>query len=384
MYQTFFSEATRSFILGKRQKATTTRYTTWSSLLATTDRVTTQEFASSFFVKISLFRGPRYLKIIVTYVFPIVAGLGIIFNILPIATILNNSIRNTSQGLHLTMLSVANIVCLILSMSEKWALPVWGTHFPPLYLCNFKLFSYFFSACVSSMSRVCVATNCFLEVQFPIKAKIVTTRKRAIIAQVTITLVLFFWCLPLLFTVEENCDPKPGFYTFVTVHYVISSIVGFYGAALYLLAIKCAILFRLAKPTAQFVAMFNVETRKSKTRVIATVALVSLSFVVCHTTMGVITLLHSFHPGVLKDPSRLNVVYTFINLLLLSQHSVNFLFYIAVPVNFRHSLKDLFTGRCLRNETPTESAIPLYHLPRRVCFRRFLAQDRGSTLAQWQ
>ncbi len=325
---------------------------------------------------------PPYLKSVVMYVFPAVAGLGIIFNALSIATMLNNSIRNTSQGLHLTMLSVADIVCLILSMSENWALPVWSIQFPPLRLCNFKLFSYFFFTFVSSLSIVCVATNCFLAVQFRLKAKILTTRRTAIIVLVAITFLWFGFCLPLLFTVQKNCDIQPDLFTFVTAHYTISRIVSFTGPFCYLLVVNSALVFRLARPTTQFMAMYNAKAKKSKKLTVWTIVLVSFSFVVCHALDWVVTCVQAFHSGVIQDARKWQVIYIICRLLLLVHHSVNFLFYIALSVNFRNSLKDIFKGKCLRNEAPPESAIALDHFPRRVCFRRTPSQE--AVMPQWK
>ncbi len=354
---------------------TTIRNTTWSGAFPTPKEQMTTNISST--IELTLFKPPHYMNTVVVYVFPIVASLGILFNTVSLAMLLNNKIRRTSHGLYLSVLACADTIYLILLLSENWALPVLGQHFPPLYLCNFKLFSLFFVGRISSLSIVCVATDRFLAVEFPIKAKILTIRKRAIIAQVVITILLFGWCLLLLSIVDENCDIQPGLSPVVTVLYTIITTIGFYGTPVYMLVINSALAFRLARPTAQFMAMYNAESRKLKNQVVFTVILISLALVFCYASWTVVICLRAFRPALLKDPYISEVLYTFCRQISLLKHSVNFFFYIAVSAKLRHSLRDLVKGRCL-GEAPPE---PAAAAPTRVSFRR--SSRQATTMAQW-
>ncbi len=100
---------------------------------------------------ITLLKLPHHPNMVVQYVFPLVTGLGIIFGVLSFVAVVNNIIRQKSRGVYMFVLALANFFCLVLSLSEKWVFPVWGKHFPPLYLCNFRLFCVYLLDCVSTV-----------------------------------------------------------------------------------------------------------------------------------------------------------------------------------------------------------------------------------------
>ncbi len=215
-----------------------------------------------------------------------------------------------------------------------------------------------------------MATDCFPEVQFPLqKHKILRSRKRAIIAVAVTTISLIVWCLPLLFTVDENCDARADFSKFVTVHYLLTNIVGFFASAAYILVINAVLVFRLAKPTDLCSVMHDAESMR-ETKVFTRIAiLVSLTFVVCHSPELVVILLHTFRPGTLKGPNIAEWAFTASRLLSLIPRGINFGFYVGFSRGLRRSVKNFFRGQCLRCEDPPQPDIEMRHLPRRVTFR---------------
>ncbi len=208
IYPTSFRTSSLYFSeYGPRATENTQKGSLWSSP-TTANNLTQPPMSINRSVE-ALFRLPHYHNGVTLYGFPAVASLGGIFNVLSLAAILNSDMRQTSGGLYLSVLTCVDIVCLILSLAENWAILVMGTQFPHnLPLCHWKMFNFHFAICLKSICILCVTTDRFLAIYLPLRAKVLITRRRGIFVLLSVTIMLLGLHLPLLWALDNQCGAK--------------------------------------------------------------------------------------------------------------------------------------------------------------------------------
>ncbi len=293
---------------------------------------------------------PQFPNGVIVYGFPVVFVVGVATNALSFLVILNSSLRKASTGLYLCVLAVADSVCLTLWTSITWAVLVLGRNVQPLDSCNVKDFSLSFFFGLSSMCVVCVTTDRFLVVWFPLQAKKLTTRKRAACVMVSVTLILLLLFLPALFAVSPNCEVNFKLHLYSKyAYFTLTNIVYSFGPAIYLLCLNIAISIKLLSHKAAFKGTGSEQSRQKQSRIVVTVLLVSIAFIVCCMPFNLLVALQSAGLTRLNSHSSAEIVYTLCRFLSLLNHSINFFLYVLSSANFRRCLVALFTRPCQRS-----------------------------------
>ncbi len=294
---------------------------------------------------------PEFSNGVVIYGFPVVFVVGVATNALSFIVILKSNLRKASTGLYLCVLAVADSVCLTLWTSITWAVLALGANFPPFNRCDIRTFCMPFFFSLSSISVVCVTTDRFLVVWFPLQAKTLTTRKRAACVMICVTAILLILFVPALFAVSPNCEPNPNMYLYSRyAYYALSNVVYSFGPATYLLCLNIAISFKLLSHKAAFAGAVNEQSRQNQSRIVVTVLLVSIAFIVCCMPFNLLVTLQSAGLTRLNSHSSTEIVYTFCRFLSLLNHSINFFLYVLSSSNFRRCLVALFTRPCQRSQ----------------------------------
>ncbi len=221
---------------------------------------------------------------------------------------------------------------------------------------------FFFS--LSSMCVVCVTTDRFLVVWFPLQAKKLTTRKRAACVMLCVTAFLLVLFLPAIFRVSPNCEPNPNMYIYSRyAYYPLSNVVYSFGPAMYLLCLNIAISFKLLSRKTAFAGTSSEQRHQNQSRIVVTVLLVSIAFIVCCMPFNLLVTIQSAGLTRLYSHTSKEIVYTFCRFLSLLNHSINFLLYVLSSSNFRRCLVALFTRPCRRSylsnaDYTTDTTIP--------------------------
>ncbi len=220
--------------------------------------------------------------------------------------------------------------------------------FSPFTICNITQFFLPTLFSLSSLCVVSVTTDRFLAVWFPLKAKTLTTRPKAGFVLVLMTGVLLGLYLPALWAVGRNCEVRPamGVYA-ISVFYVFANLTASYGPAIYLLCINIAISVKLALPSQDLKeAPPSLAREKQNSKIIITVLLVSVAFIVCSVPMNVVLSLRAARFQLFHDAFTEEVVFTLCRLMNIMNYVINFFLYIISSSNFRRSLMGLFCGQC--------------------------------------
>ncbi len=298
---------------------------------------------------------PQFTNAVVVYGFPSILVVGLVSNLLSFVTILDSSIRETSTGLYLCVLAAVDSVTLYVWTSAVWGVPVLGRAFPPLHICRIRMFLFPMFMSWSPLCIVCVTTDRFLAVWFPFKAKTLTTRRRAGFVLLSVTCALLALFLPILFGYGPNCEvlPKLSLYT-TSVSYLMNNVIN-YGTAVYLFCINIAISIKLMLPsTILQEATMSTERESQNFKIAVTVLLVSVAFLICSVPIAVLASAKAARMLTFPNALTEEIVFTVCRFLSLLNYSVNFFLYIFSSSTFRHSLLNLFSGRC-RNQGPSHN-----------------------------
>ncbi len=280
-----------------------------------------------------------YTNPAVLYGIPTLMGTGLLGNTLSFMVIMVSDIRKTSTGVYLATLAWFDSLALVAWMTRHWVEPLGKPFWGVLNMCNVRRFFLAFATSVCALTVVCVTSDRFIAVWFPLQAKLLTTPKKAgivLLVVVTVSLLLFF---PSLVAATDTCSIRDGYINRLydrTLWYIFFNTI-YYGATISLLILNAAIAAKLVRSPDLLKA-----SHKKTPKVAVTVLAVSVAYVVCVLPFNVVMTLAyfpDFKP--FKDPAVAEGVLTMTRLLIILNHGMNFFLYIITSRNFRRSLVSL-------------------------------------------
>ncbi len=289
---------------------------------------------------------PYYLNKALFYGMPCIMATGIATNALSFITIVTSNTRKISTGVYLSVLAWFDSMLLVLWTSTFWAMPHLGAPFAGLLRkCNVLNFLMSASLGYCSMCVVCVTTDRFIAVYFPLTAKRFTTRKRAAIVLASLAVVMLACFGPALFSTNELCGSNGLIDVYTdTVMYLMAFTFYFHGPIIYLLCMNIAIAAKLCLNR----KFFGKNKSRASTdnekipKAVVTVLVVSVVYVVLMLPYNVLMILATSINFRMKNKALEEIVVTTCRLMMVSNHGVNFFLYSLTSVEFRRSLVNLF------------------------------------------
>ncbi len=284
---------------------------------------------------------PHYLNNALLYGMPCVMAMGIATNALSFITIVTSKTRKISTGVYLSVLTWFDSFCLVLWTSLFWAIPHLGAPFAGLLRkCN--IFMFLMTGCPSycSMCVVCVTTDRFIAVFFPLTAKPFTTRKRAAIVLASLAVVMLACFGPALISINDLCGSNGLIDVYADkAIYLISITFYSHGPIIYLLCVNVAIATKLCLNR----KLFDKNRSRLSTdnervpKAVITVLVVSVMYVILMLPYNLITLLTTSIKFRIENKNTEEIIVTVFRLMMVSNHGVNFFLYILTSAEFRRS-----------------------------------------------
>ncbi len=300
---------------------------------------------------------PNYKNDIAKYGFPIILATGLVANTLSFIVIQASAIRTTSTGLYLSVLTWADCLCLVIWTLRFWVVPVLHLPYPwPLKSCNIRQFFISLGPSLSAMCIVAVTIDRFIVVCIPFKAKQLTKPKWAAVAILLVAVALISLFVPALFAFSPSCSIQPNLALYGrTVMFLLVNITQSYGPIICIICLNSAIvgtLIRSQKRLKDNVSRQN----ETKSKVLATVLAVSCIFVVSTLPFNLLVTLKSTN-NIHLSPEALEIVFTVLALLFVSNHSINFFIYILTSASFRETFVSIFRlcGTCIKSSDRNQS-----------------------------
>ncbi len=122
---------------------------------------------------------PHYRNIVSVYIFPVLYALALANNAISFVVIIKSDILKTSIGLYLAALAWGDCFAITMLMSRWWNYMMYGQEFIFLRMCNIFRFARSFCMVFSSLCVLCITTDRFIAVWFPLKAKLILSRKKS-------------------------------------------------------------------------------------------------------------------------------------------------------------------------------------------------------------
>ncbi len=286
---------------------------------------------------------PTFRNWVIDYIYPSLFGVGLVCNCLSFAVILKSEIRKTSTGVYLCVLAIADCISITSVTSLHWAQPVLGRKLPLFDNRSFKMFVSAFSVSLTAMCVVCLTGDRFIAVWLPFHAKSLASRKRAMIVITIAALSIAAIFSPCLFAMSTNPVTRANIQGYITRGLSIAvNIVCSYGPSVALLFMNAAICVKLALPDKLVKTAATKQTKKT----IVTVLAVSFMFIICTVPINVMYSLAAHNIPLTNDLLTLEIVYTIVGVLNLSNHSLNFFLYVVTSASFRRTLIMLVKVLC--------------------------------------
>ncbi len=312
-----------------------------TQLAISTDEVATAETEKSVITyEDALF--PDYVNNALIYGMPSIMAIGIGGNALSFVAIVASKTRKISTGVYLSVLAWFDSLSLVLWTSLFWSIPYLGAPFAGLLRkCN--IFNFLMTGCSSycSMCVVCVTTDRFIAVFFPLTAKRFTTRKRAALVLASLAAVMVACFGPALISTKEFCGSNGLLDVYAdTVMYLLANIFYSHGPIIYLLCLNIAIAAKLCINQKLFSKnRSRISTNDEKVpKAVVTVLVVSVVYVILILPYNLLMILVTSANFQIANKGVEEIVVTICRLMMVSNHGVNFFLYTLTSVEFRRTL----------------------------------------------
>lgn len=295
---------------------------------------------------------PYYKNDVAKYGFPIIFVIGLVSNAVSFIVIQASTIRATSIGLCLSVLSWADSLCLVIWTLRLWIVPVLHLPYPWLLdRCNIRQFCQALCSSLSAMCIVAITTDRFTVVCFPFKAKLFTKPKWTATALLLITVCLISMYIPALFAFSPSCVIQRNLALYGrTDLFLLVNITCSYGPIIYIICLNSAIVGTLLRSQRRLKDKIS-QGNETKSKVLATVLCVSCVFVLSTLPFNMLVTLKSTN-NIQLAPNTEGMIFTVLSLLFVSNHSINFFIYILTSASFRQTFTRIFRlyGRaCSKN-----------------------------------
>lgn len=284
---------------------------------------------------------------------PIMFVFGVIGNIL--SFIILRKGQQTSTNFYLMFVAISDAFVVVSLSFVLFLASIANINLVSVFNCQVLEGIFICSAYLSSWSLVAVATDRFIAVYFPLKAKIYCTRKKSKIICYFFFVFFFFASSIVFFGLEKshkirrmgstvlNCRGRTDIIDFIYTRIMKVFDITMYSAlpAALMLLLNIGIIFKITcdnkvGPTSNTMA----KTSKKTTKLLLTV---TTAFIVCSVPQTIISVIASYGKDTFGDGYNLfQLIYDLSSLLVILNHSVNFVMYMLTASYFRNSFLRTF------------------------------------------
>ena len=293
-------------------------------------------------------------EIIFVSVFPVILIVGLTGNALSLAVMQTKELRRSPVSVFMSALAVADSLVLLLDFLNNWLKMV-----PNVFLLNSsvgfcKFHRWFFDVMYTYAAWLvmALAIERFIVVWFPLKAKTICTRKAAVFGVIFMPIFISLTYLYSLFAwhvdEDQTCNLVPRFIWYMSnVHPWLTAVLYSYFPVIVLIICTAGITVQLVKMKRQQEQIANKKDKESSDmhkeyRVAITVVAVCVTFFFLTVPLTLYYVL-AFNLGqyVYQGP-EMALIETFILIIGLSNHAINFFLYVITSEKFRRELRRLF------------------------------------------
>ena len=278
------------------------------------------------------------------YLMALVLVIGVIANGIIVIVMRDVSFRKLPLSVYFTALAISDTVVLCFTAGLQFIKQASEmNYFRNTFLCSTCGFFINFATGTSSWFIVCIACERLLVVKFPLKAKSLTSRTKAIITLLSVTIVMFLLNSYMIFMIDystTSCQFLPVFKAFSkTVPGMLFAV----GMNLLPLCITCMcyitlvlVVVRKRKVAPQSGGMMVKE------KVTTTSLYICLAFMFLTSPVAVYIILLGLN-GWILNPTNITLIFdTLTQFLRQFNYSVNFFINVATNSQFRRVVSKLF------------------------------------------
>lgn len=284
---------------------------------------------------------------------PILFVFGVCGNVL--SFIILKKAQQTSTNFYLMFVAMSDTFVVIILSSVLFLASIANINLVSTFNCLILEGIFIYTAYLSSWSLVAVTTDRFIAVYFPLKAKIYCTRKRSKMICFLFLVFFFFSTSIVLFGLEKssktrrigstvlNCRGRTIILDFIYTRISKVFDIIMYSAlpATLLLFFNTGIILKVTcenkvGPTAHTMA----KTSKKTTKLLLTV---TTAFIICSMPQTIISIIASYGKDTYDDDHNLlQLLFDLSSLLVILNHSINFVMYMLTASYFKKSFLRTF------------------------------------------
>ncbi|KAJ8304499.1 hypothetical protein KUTeg_018082 [Tegillarca granosa] len=290
---------------------------------------------------------------------PLMLTFGTIGNVLSIMVLTKKSNRNNTSALYLSTLAVSDLVSLYTGLLRQWIIYMFNYDIRNIgfLICKIHLFFVYFSLDFSAWLLVAVTFDRVVKTCFPHVAKTTFTRKTAAISISTVGLVLLFLNCHVFYgmgtvATVTNYTTTVNECTYLSVKYkkFFQTVWPWLDFAVYsclpfllLLTGNLVIIVRLFK---SFKATHTAKNKISSTS--CTLIILNTVFLMSTTPVSIFLIGYPYwsENASSNKMAALNLIWSFVNILMYTNNAINFLLYCLSGSKFRKELKQIFQKCC--------------------------------------
>ena len=313
----------------------------------------------------------RAAKGIGKYILFILFIFGCVGNLLSFAVMIRRTMRSSSTAFYMAALALADTLVMVTGCLRRWALEAFEEDLLNVSAaaCSTINFIQYWSFDVAVWILVVMTIDRTIVVTSPLKAYVHTTRRRAVIALVSVMVICALINIHFFFTTEywpemRLCTGKEDYYEFYSAvwTWVDATVYSFLPFVL-LLAMNIIIIVFLSKANVKKQNMTNIfkDKRKQeqknaiKSRKLSIMLLSVTSAFILLTGPAVMTHIlreereNFFNQENPTDIARYILVRQIMRVLLYMNHSINFLLYCVTGSKFRNELTAMIRCQSVRD-----------------------------------
>lgn len=304
-------------------------------------------------------------NILKIYISPLLLVLGTIGNILAFVVLVKNS-KKVSTYHYLYVLAIMDILLLMTNLLQVWIKQLTGTFIQneAYWLCRLFIFLGYFSSDASVWLIIAVTIERWIAVQMPLKTSIICTPRRTKISIVGVLFAIasvnchFLWSMELQ-EVRDNstiksyvCAPSPVYQILVYnvwpwVDAIIYSFLPFVIiSAVNFMIINTVCVARKKRETLLLsTQQKKMETRRANSKLTVMLLSLSFSFLCLTLPMNIMMIAVVFwnkktHSD--EENATFNLMRTVTELLMYTNHTINFMLYFLTGQRFRQQFANIF------------------------------------------
>lgn len=299
------------------------------------------------------------------YISPLLLVLGTIGNILAFVVLVKNS-HKVSTYHYLYVLAVMDILLLMTNLLQVWIKQLTGILIQDEadWLCKLFVFVGFFSSDASVWLIIAVTVERWIAVQMPLKTSMICTPRRTKLSVILVLAVIaslnshFLWSVGIQATngtgtsIKYECAPSPAYATLInTVWPWVDAIIYSFLPFVIISAVNFMIINTVCKARRRREKLLlsskqkKIETRRANSKLTLMLLSLSFSFLFLTLPMNIMMIAVVFWNKENHSPEEnwtFSLIRTITELLMYTNHTVNFMLYFVTGQRFRQQFVKIF------------------------------------------